>query len=122
MRHGGCFDLEHGAHEGPDFECYEAPSEVVPDALKWAADHWFHYAHCDKPKNLLSIQRGFWSAQIGWVLLESRTPTDMRLVAYPYRVPQVCLQHRFYVPLAVPPLNVGSPQWCAVARGGWPGT
>ncbi len=76
-------------------------ASVQNSALKWAADHRQHHAHCDKPKDPYSIQRGFWWAHIGWVLFKSGTPVDMGMVQDLNSDPLVRLQHRFYVPLAL---------------------
>ena len=75
-------------------------ASVQNSALKWAADHRLHHAHCDRPKDPYSIQRGFWWAHIGWVLFKAQDPTDLRVVNDLWADPLVRFQHRFYVPLA----------------------
>lgn len=71
-------------------------------ALKWCHDHRIHHKHCDHDHDPYNIQKGFFFAHMGWIMLkdpkaesEKNYPKDLlndRLV---------WLQHRYYLPIAV---------------------
>jgi stearoyl-CoA desaturase (delta-9 desaturase) len=54
---------------------------VQKGPLWWAARHRHHHKFSDEPEDVHSpLQRGFWTAHIGWILTPSNTATDLRAV------------------------------------------
>ncbi len=69
-------------------------------AIKWAADHLRHHAHCDEDQDPYNAQRGFWHSHCGWLL----TPDPYADPKYASRVaqdPVAIWQHRYYVALVL---------------------
>lgn len=74
-------------------------ASVQNSALKWAADHRRHHQFTDRDEDPYNIQKGFFWAHVGWVLMKE-APTDFARVPDLARDPLVRFQYRFYVPLA----------------------
>jgi stearoyl-CoA desaturase (delta-9 desaturase) len=69
-------------------------------AIKWAADHLRHHAHCDEDQDPYNAQRGFWHSHCGWLL----TPdpyTDPKYASRVAQDPVAIWQHRYYVLLVL---------------------
>lgn len=69
-------------------------------ALKWSSDHRRHHTHIDGDKDPYNINRGFFFAHMGWMLLKET-------VDQPIHAPDlqkdkwVYLQDKYYVPVAI---------------------
>jgi stearoyl-CoA desaturase (delta-9 desaturase) len=69
-------------------------------AIKWAADHLRHHAHCDSEKDPYNARLGFWHSHCGWLL----TPDSHADTKYASRValdPVAVWQHRYYAALVL---------------------
>jgi len=75
-------------------------ASVQNSALKWSSDHRTHHAKVDLEEDPYNIRRGFWWAQIGWVLYKN-AKRDFSNVPDLLRDRLIMFQHRFYVPLAI---------------------
>ena len=75
-------------------------ASVQNSALKWASDHRRHHASTDQAADPYNIQKGFWWAHVGWVLVREDVAgfdNAQDLQADPL----IRFQHRFYVLLAL---------------------
>jgi stearoyl-CoA desaturase (Delta-9 desaturase) len=75
-------------------------SALQNSAIKWAADHLRHHAHCDSEKDPYNAQLGFWHSHCGWLL----TPDAHADPKYASRValdPVAIWQHRYYAALVL---------------------
>ncbi len=70
--------------------------------LSWCSDHRRHHKHIDGDKDPYNIQRGFFWAHVGWLLVtEHKEQTDYSNVRDLAADPWIRFQHRFYLPIAV---------------------
>ena len=72
---------------------------VQNSALRWAADHRVHHAHTDTERDPYSVNKGFWWAHVGWVLVDNGRSAEPDADLRENRL--VALQHRYYVILAL---------------------
>ncbi len=79
--------------------CFGAGA-VQNSALRWAADHRVHHAHCDEELDPYNIRRGFWWAHLGWVFVNRPGQEDQSGVQDLAADPLVAFQHRHFVALA----------------------
>jgi stearoyl-CoA desaturase (Delta-9 desaturase) len=91
-------------------------------ALRWSADHRRHHREVDTDEDPYTINKGFFHAHLGWMLLKDRHP-DVDLIPRDLASNKwVQLQHRYYILIAsfmgfVVPGLLG---W-AFGFGFWPG-
>jgi len=70
--------------------------------ISWCSDHRYHHKHVDGDDDPYSIQRGFFWAHIGWLLVtRHKEQADHSNVHDLMADPWIRLQHRFYVPIAM---------------------
>jgi stearoyl-CoA desaturase (delta-9 desaturase) len=70
--------------------------------LKWATDHRIHHRFVDSNDDPYSINKGFWYAHIGWMLLEE--PKHPHWKSYQRDLTQdkiVMWQHKYYLPISI---------------------
>lgn len=70
-------------------------------AKEWCSDHRTHHRFIDTDKDPYNIQKGFWWAHLGWILVRSNPPSLYDNVADLNRDPLVRFQHRYYLPLVI---------------------
>lgn len=81
--------------------------------LWWAAHHRKHHRESDRPADVHSPrQHGFLHAHVGWIFMESATPTDFNVVKDFARYPELRWLDRFFV---IPFLALGAACWGAGA-------
>jgi Fatty-acid desaturase len=87
-------------------------------ALKWAADHVRHHAHCDQEADPYNSRRGFWYSHCGWVFYKD--PYEDEKYASRLQQDQIVMwQHRFYVPIVLSGLAL--PFLVGLLSNGWIG-
>jgi len=64
-------------------------------AIKWAADHLRHHAHCDKEKDPYNAQQGFWHSHCGWLFTPDRY-ADLKYATRVANDPVAIWQHKYY--------------------------
>ena len=64
-------------------------------AIKWAADHLRHHAHCDKEKDPYNAQHGFWHSHCGW-LFTTDLYADPKYATRVANDPVAIWQHKYY--------------------------
>ena len=64
-------------------------------AIKWAADHLRHHAHCDKEKDPYNAQHGFWHSHCGWLFTTDRY-ADPKYATRVANDPVAIWQHKYY--------------------------
>lgn len=84
-------------------------------ALKWCSDHRVHHRHCDHEKDPYNIQKGFFWAHMGWIMMKAENedsishsshaiaPTE-DLSQYPKDLTSdklIMWQHRHYLAISV---------------------
>lgn len=70
--------------------------------LVWARDHRVHHRFVDTDADPYNINRGFWYAHIGWMMLKESPRVDPKPYGRDLETDFVVqFQHRFYLPLAV---------------------
>lgn len=69
--------------------------------LEWCTDHRKHHLYVDTDKDPYNINQGFWYAHIGWLIFLDTSQRDFKNVNDLSNDPLVCLQHRFFVPIAI---------------------
>lgn len=71
--------------------------------LKWGSDHRVHHTHCDKDKDPYNINKGFFWAHMGWILVKepSKFKEEFPMSKDLLRDPLVMWQHKYYLPIAV---------------------
>jgi stearoyl-CoA desaturase (delta-9 desaturase) len=69
-------------------------------AIKWAADHLRHHAHCDDEKDPYNAQLGFWHSHCGW-LLRPHLHADTKYASKVASDPVAIWQHRYYAALVL---------------------
>jgi stearoyl-CoA desaturase (delta-9 desaturase) len=69
--------------------------------LEWCTDHRNHHLYTDTDKDPYSINKGFWYAHIGWLLVLDHKKRDFSNVEELAADPILKYQHKFYVPLAI---------------------
>jgi stearoyl-CoA desaturase (Delta-9 desaturase) len=75
-------------------------ASVQNSALKWSSDHRKHHAFTDNERDPYNINRGFWWAHIGWVLVKEPN-SELKAINDLKKDPLVVFQDRWYVPLAI---------------------
>ncbi len=70
-------------------------------ALKWGTDHRRHHRFVDTDKDPYNIQRGFWYAHMGWLLLKDEEIYKDDFAPDLKNDRLVYLQHKYYVPIAI---------------------
>lgn len=70
-------------------------------ALNWCHDHRIHHRHCDSDKDPYNIERGFWYAHMGWIMLDEKKTKPLPYPKDLLNDPYVMFQHHFYLPLAL---------------------
>ncbi len=70
-------------------------------ALTWCRDHRRHHQFVDTDDDPYNINRGFWWAHMGWLLVDSRPPLDPSEVPDLREDPLLRLQHRLFIPMAI---------------------
>ncbi|HEY3122181.1 MAG TPA: acyl-CoA desaturase [Vicinamibacteria bacterium] len=68
--------------------------------LWWAGHHRHHHRHADKPEDIHSPRQGFWWSHIGWLLVDTYSPTPLDAIRDFARFPELRFLDRFAV---VPP-------------------
>jgi stearoyl-CoA desaturase (delta-9 desaturase) len=69
--------------------------------LEWCTDHRDHHRYTDSEKDPYNINKGFWYAHIGWLIMLDPSKRDFKNVTDLMEDPLVRFQHRFFVPLAI---------------------
>jgi stearoyl-CoA desaturase (delta-9 desaturase) len=70
--------------------------------LSWCSEHRRHHKHIDRDEDPYNIQRGFFWAHIGWLLVtDHKEQEDHSNVHDLTADPWIRFQHRFYIPIAV---------------------
>ena len=64
-------------------------------AIKWAADHLRHHAHCDEEKDPYNAQQGFWYSHCGWLFVPDRH-ADPKYATRVANDPVAIWQHKYY--------------------------
>ena len=70
-------------------------------ALCWSADHRRHHKFVDHDDDPYDISKGFFHAHIGWLLFRTGPETPLTWVRDLQNDKLACLQHKYYVPLAI---------------------
>jgi stearoyl-CoA desaturase (delta-9 desaturase) len=69
---------------------------------KWSVDHRLHHRFVDTDKDPYSINKGFFFAHMGWMLVKEDWPAEAKAFSRDLeRDPVVMFQHRYYLPLAI---------------------
>ena len=69
--------------------------------LEWCTDHRDHHRYTDTDRDPYSIQKGFWYAHFGWLLVLDPTRRDFKNVEDLMADPILRFQHKYYIPLAL---------------------
>lgn len=88
--------------------------------LEWCTDHRNHHLYTDTDKDPYSINKGFWYAHIGWLLVLDHSKRDFSNVDELAQDPIIKFQHKFYVPLALL-MGFALPTALAAIWGDWVG-
>jgi stearoyl-CoA desaturase (delta-9 desaturase) len=64
-------------------------------AIKWAADHLRHHAHCDEEKDPYNAQQGFWHSHCGWLFFPDQY-ADPKYATRVAKDPVAIWQHKHY--------------------------
>jgi stearoyl-CoA desaturase (delta-9 desaturase) len=89
--------------------------------LTWATDHRVHHRFVDTDLDPYSINRGFFWAHFGWMLVNE--PPKVNLKPYSRDLaadPVVAIQHKYYIPLAIA-VSFGLPTLLGYFMGSWLG-
>jgi stearoyl-CoA desaturase (delta-9 desaturase) len=70
-------------------------------ALSWSSDHRRHHQNIDQEGDPYNIQRGFFWAHIGWLLVIDHKAPPLTNVDDLAADPLIRWQHRFYLPIAI---------------------
>jgi len=76
--------------------------------LAWSADHRRHHQFVDQDKDPYDINKGFFYAHCGWLLMSSKESTPLDNVGDMKKSPLLMFQHRYYAPIAFL-MGFGSP-------------
>lgn len=95
-------------------------------ALAWSSEHRYHHKYTDHdgdPHDPHSIQRGFFWAHVGWLLVHVDPKSKDTNVDDLRRDPIVMWQHRLYIPIAIVmgfflPMGAGA-AWTWSQSGAW---
>jgi len=68
--------------------------------LAWSADHRRHHQFVDQDEDPYDINKGFFYAHCGWLLLSSKEPTALDNVGDMKKSRLLVFQHNYYVPIA----------------------
>ncbi len=82
--------------------------------LDWSADHRRHHKHVDQEEDPYNINRGFFYAHCGWLLMSSKEPTVLDNVGDMKKSRLLMFQHDHYLPVAFG-MGFGLPAligWC----------
>lgn len=83
------------------FIAFLAQTSAQKGALWWAAHHRHHHKHSDTEADLHSPKhKGFWWAQVGWILSKSSNGTDMRYIQDFAKYPELRWLNKYFL---VPP-------------------
>ena len=69
-------------------------------AVRWATDHRRHHREIDTDDDPYSINRGFFFAHLGWMLLNDPHPEAAQFAPDLMKNRWVRLQHQYYIPIA----------------------
>lgn len=70
--------------------------------LIWGRDHRVHHRFVDTEKDPYNINRGFWYAHLGWMLLYEEPKVDLESYGRDFENdPIVMFQHKYYLPIAL---------------------
>lgn len=71
--------------------------------LKWASDHRVHHKFCDQDKDPYDINKGFFWAHMGWVMMRepSKFKDEFPMSKDLLNDKLVMWQHKYYLPIAV---------------------
>lgn len=69
--------------------------------LEWCTDHRNHHKYVDTPKDPYNINRGFWYAHIGWLLVLNPADRDFSNVDNLNNDFLCHYQHKYYIPTAI---------------------
>lgn len=70
-------------------------------ALEWCTDHRNHHRYSETEKDPYNIEKGFWYAHIGWLMLLDPSTRDYSNVEDLAADPWIRWQHRYFGQLAV---------------------
>jgi len=82
--------------------------------LDWSADHRRHHKYVDQDEDPYDINKGFFYAHCGWLLLSSKEPTVLDNVGDMKKSRLLMFQHNHYLPVAFG-MGFGLPAligWC----------
>ncbi len=89
--------------------------------LVWARDHRVHHRFVDTDLDPYSINRGFFWAHFGWMLVNEPPKVDAKPYARDLENdPVVRIQHKYYIPLAIA-VSFGLPTLIGYFMGSWLG-
>ena len=77
-----------------------APSGFHQSVLVWASEHRDHHKYADTDRDPYNVKRGFWWAQIGWIV-RGTTRANFDNIPDLVRDPLARFQHRYWLPLAI---------------------
>ncbi len=71
--------------------------------LKWGSDHRIHHKYCDQEKDPYDINRGFFWAHMGWIMVKepAKFKDEFPMSKDLLNDPLVMWQHKYYLPIAV---------------------
>lgn len=69
-------------------------------ALKWSADHRIHHSKVDTDQDPYSIEKGFWYAHIGWLLIKDSTNKNPK-AADLEKDWMIRFQHKYFIQLGI---------------------
>lgn len=70
-------------------------------ALKWCADHRRHHRFVDTDRDPYNINRGFFFAHMGWLILKDQEDSTKTFAPDLQKDKWIRWQHQYYVPLAI---------------------
>ena len=86
-----------------------AEASLQKGILWWASHHRWHHKYSDTEWDVHSpSRRGFWYSQIGWILSDKYSGTELERVKDLAKYPELVLLDKFYL---FPPLFVGALIW-----------
>lgn len=88
-------------------------------ALKWSADHRIHHSKIDTDEDPYSIQKGFWYAHIGWLLIKDSTNKNPK-AADLEKDWMIRFQHKYFIALGIL-MGFVFPLWIGAMLGSWLG-
>ncbi len=70
-------------------------------ALKWCTDHRRHHLECDTEEDPYNINKGFFWAHFGWLLVKEKEKYKNKFAPDLLNDPLVLFQHKFYLPISI---------------------